>query len=94
MKETKIVTITCPHCGTEYLPAEIFVPESFLGKPSNIQKDPFGKIVSFEGDSMDTRETYVCDYCKNPFSVFCKIQFLGLTNRRQSFDNDFVQSIK
>ena len=35
----KDIVITCPHCGREYLPAEIYVPDAFFGKPSDIEKN-------------------------------------------------------
>lgn len=73
----RLETIVCPHCGYSYLPAEIYLPESFLGKPYDIDKDNItGKIVDYFGNSMDTEETYICDKCNQPFSVTAKIQFV------------------
>ena len=37
MKE-KLNIIICPNCGAEYLPAEIFLPDSFLGRPGVVDK--------------------------------------------------------
>ena len=42
----KIITIECPYCGAEYLPAEIIVPNSFFGKPTNIERDFNHKIIA------------------------------------------------
>ena len=44
----KLITIECPVCNTSYLPAEIFLPNSFLGKPYDIEKTSTGKIDMFE----------------------------------------------
>ena len=71
----KADVIVCPCCGAEYLPAEIFIPESYIGKPKNIVKDEFGKIFTFDGESMNTYERYQCDYCGNTFKVFAKTTF-------------------
>ena len=32
-QDKKIELIICPHCGTEYLPAEIYYPKHFFGNP-------------------------------------------------------------
>ena len=48
MKQKPII-ITCPNCGAEYLPAEVYIPDSFLGKPKTVDKDSSGKIIYFSG---------------------------------------------
>ena len=55
--------IKCPDCGAEYLPAEIFYPDEFFGKPNSIEKDVYGKLLFFNGNDMNLTETYRCDYC-------------------------------
>ena len=85
--------IACPYCGREYLPAEIFVPTNFLGKPSDIEKDPVGKIVSYTGSSMDTTETYICDGCNSPFTVFAKVQFQATMKDKMNFNVDHITDI-
>ena len=73
----KLEIITCPNCGCEYLPAEIYLPNSFLGKPHNIEKENLtGKVRDFFGHSMDIDEKYICDKCNQPFRVTAKIQFI------------------
>ena len=37
--------IKCPHCGYEYVPAEIFMLGDFLGKPTDLIRDPLGKFL-------------------------------------------------
>lgn len=66
--------ITCPHCGAEYLPAEIYYPNEFLGKPSDIEKLN-GKIESFLGKSMNLEEIYICDHCLTKFQTTAKVTF-------------------
>ena len=51
----KIQYITCPNCGAEYLPCEIYYPNSFLGESRQVDKVK-GKIVSFSGNYMDLEE--------------------------------------
>jgi len=51
MKPRKFEIIECPHCGREYLPAEIFVPHPFFGRPRDIVRDVYGHILDFEGNS-------------------------------------------
>ena len=70
----KLEKIICPKCGREYLPAEIYYPNNFLGKPQNIDKIQ-GKIESFDGKSMDLEEQYQCDSCDCTFKVIAKVSF-------------------
>ena len=43
----KLNVITCPKCGREYMPAEIFIPKNLLGAPSVIKRNADGKIEDF-----------------------------------------------
>ena len=74
MKKRKNDFISCPCCGMEYLPEEIYLPFKFFGNPKNILKDN-GKILSYENQSLDTNEKFICDGCGKEFSIDCKIQF-------------------
>lgn len=67
--------IKCPHCGYEYLPAEIYFPDNFLGKPEHIIKDENGKILGFDGEDMNTSEVYTCDNCGKVFTIDGVITF-------------------
>lgn len=71
----KKTTIRCPHCNAEYLPAEIYYPNSFLGKPFNIIKDGDDNILGYNGTDMNTVETYICDHCNKQFAVDASITF-------------------
>lgn len=75
MKRILKNVIKCPHCGAEYLPAEIFLPDSFLGKPNTIQRDSENHIESFFGNDMDLKEEYRCDYCNKKFTVTANVKF-------------------
>lgn len=67
--------IKCPHCQAEYLPAEIFLPNSLLGRPRDIHKDLNGKIIEYLGTDMDLSESYRCDYCDRKFTVNAHVKF-------------------
>ena len=94
MKKTKFDYIVCPYCGREYLPAEIFIPNSFFGKPTNIERDSVGRIKSYDGLAMDTVESYICDGCKNPFTVVARIQYATEIKDRYNFSEEHVTYLK
>lgn len=71
----KKTAIRCPHCGTEYLPGEIYLPDSFTGQPTQIIKDEKGEVLGFEGNDMNTTEIYTCDVCGQPFKVEAIVTF-------------------
>lgn len=67
--------IRCPKCGQEYLPAEIYYPNDFLGKPNHILKDSDGKIENYQNNNMNLEETYICDKCKTKFKTIATVDF-------------------
>ena len=67
--------IKCPHCNSEYLPAEIYDPNYFLGKPKNIVRSQKGELLGYEGIPMTLTEEFECEKCGNSFDVFAKISF-------------------
>lgn len=86
----KKTTIRCPHCNCEYLPAEIYFPNSFIGYPSEIIRDESGNILGYQGDDMNTSETYCCDRCNNSFTVDASITFkTNIINDMFEIDDDF-----
>lgn len=89
----KLVVITCPKCGKEYLPAEIFIPKAFFGNPNIINRDENGKIISYSGTSIDTNEKYMCDKCDTEFEISTKISFDSFVNPEFDFDNDYERKI-
>jgi DNA-directed RNA polymerase subunit RPC12/RpoP len=70
--------IKCPHCGYEYIPAEIFVPDQLLGKAKTVIKDALGKILYVEwkeGEEPVLTEKYVCDNCDETFLVTASLNY-------------------
>ena len=67
--------IKCPHCNCEYLPAEIYDPNYFLGRPANIVRSKKGELLGFEGIRMNLSEQFECELCGNSFEVFAKVSF-------------------
>lgn len=87
----RLIVIKCPRCDTEYLPAEIYLPNSFLGKPSGIYKVN-GKIDWYSGLSMDTNESYVCDRCNCRFHVNAKVFFTTTSDDVTDFSTKTYKS--
>lgn len=93
MKTRKFEIIECPKCGYEYLPAEIFVPNGYFGRPTDIQRDAEGKIISYEGTSVDLFEKYVCDRCNVEFRVVSKLQLTTELGFPGNFNFDYVTKL-
>lgn len=72
---SKRTTIRCPYCGFEYLPAEIYYPDTFLGTPSDIIRDENGQILGFNGLDMNTKEEFYCNRCDKLFNIDAIITF-------------------
>lgn len=92
MRKSDIITITCPSCGRQYLPAEIYIPNEFFGKPNNISRYVDGSIDTFFGKSLDLNEWYVCDSCNQKFNVSAKIRFE--TSLEDTFEPLYRTSLK
>lgn len=90
----KPILIQCPNCGAEYLPAEIYLPNSFVGTPKTIDKDSSGKIIYFSGNNMNLIENYCCDYCKKDFKIVCKLNFFAEYNPALDFDEEYSTHIR
>ena len=91
----KKTTIRCPHCNCEYLPAEIYFPDSFLGRPSEIIRDESGNILGYQGNDMNTSEQYCCDKCGQTFNVEASVTFkTNIVNDLFAIDDDFKDIIK
>lgn len=93
MKVRKFEIIECPKCGYEYLPAEIFVPKYYFGKPENIQRDENGRLLSYEGTSVDLFEKYKCDCCNSEFRIVSKLQLTTELAFPGSFSEEYVSKI-
>ena len=93
MKKNKIDTISCPYCGCEYLPSEIFVP-SFIGHPKYIEKDTSGKILNCYGKMFDPIEYYICDKCNTKFKIKADVKFKTYIEHKTNMNEDFTMQLK
>lgn len=90
--ESKYI-IKCPKCGREYMAAEIFYPNSLLGKPYDIFKDEKGHIEFWSGDDVDPHEEFICEECNTPFTVTAKISFSAEIDKLHDFNEDYESKI-
>lgn len=79
--------IRCPICKREYLAEEIYT--SILGDPKTILRDSNGKIVYYDGDSLDLEEEYTCDNCNTTFRITGNITFKTQVYDEHNFKEDF-----
>lgn len=84
--------IICPNCGAEYLPVEIFIPQSFFGNIKDVERDEHGKIIEFIGDDMDIKESYKCDYCSKKFTIDTNVEF-NVESSSASIDSTYTTKI-
>ena len=90
----KFELINCPFCGQQYLPAEIYYPKHFFGKPYGIERDVTGRIVEFEGTSMDLFETFICEQCDKEFRVCAKLTLSAqLIKEEEPFVEEYVSNL-
>ena len=75
MLDKNIQIITCPVCGHQYLPSEIFFPDDLTGKPTEIVKDNLGKIDFYLGEDQNLTEEYICDGCGTHLTITAQIIF-------------------
>lgn len=97
MKENnkdKLDVITCPSCGCEYLPAEIYVPMGLVGKPKYVERDIYGKIINCYGKMWDPIETYTCDKCNTKFKIIANVKFNTKLEKTTDFSKDFSMKIR
>jgi uncharacterized C2H2 Zn-finger protein len=86
--------IKCPKCGFEYLPEEVYFPDVLTGTARNIVRDELtGKIIYFDGESMNTHEEMTCDRCGCTFDVNGKINFVTKINVAHDFSEDYSTKI-
>ena len=91
----KKLVITCPRCGAEYLPQQIYIPSVFFGKASYIERDETThEIVDICGSNLDLNEEYICDFCHVPFTVTAKISFNTKEDTKRNFDEDYTTPLK
>lgn len=92
---SRIDIITCPNCGAEYTAGEIYIPNVFLGKPENIEREGFSHKILYDGGNlMNTKENYICDYCGTPFKVSAYVKFNVEEDTVHNFNKNYVTSLK
>lgn len=87
------IKIKCPHCGYEYVPAEIFMPGELIGKTKNVIRDPLGKIlyVDYQEDEEPClTASYTCDGCGRDFLIDAK---LLVESREEEEELDFGNQV-
>lgn len=89
-KNNNVECIVCPKCGREYLPAEIYLPNQFLGRPEGISRFTNGKIDNFDGYTMNLEETYICDNCDTEFKTTAKVSFKTQIVNKTDFSQAYV----
>lgn len=87
-----MIKIVCPSCGAEYLPQEIYIPNSFFGDIKHLEKDENGKITDFIGEPMDFKESYKCDFCSRKFYIMADVKFDTESNYN-TFETTYVTKI-
>lgn len=90
-KQNKLEVIICPYCGREYLPSEIYIPNSFIGNANSVIRTNAGKIDTFFGNSMDLKEEYTCDKCNGKFDISARVSFF--TKKKESFNEEFSSKL-
>lgn len=87
----KTSVIKCPHCGAEYLPGEIYMPNAVIGQPDEIVKDSFGKILYEDyftpAREPDMLEHFTCEYCEKPFVIEAIVTYKSL---KEEPEKDFA----
>ena len=86
--------IKCPYCGCEYHPAEIFLPEYVIGRPTAVLKDDNGVIEKVVADTTSLEEYYQCDKCNNSFKVTLDFEFTSEKHMTISTSDVFVSKRK
>lgn len=94
--KTKAQIIKCPHCGWEYLPCEIFLPNQFFGTTETVIRDVLGKIIYSEykpNDEPAFTETYICDGCNTAFKVDAQIVYRSKAEKEELNFNQPLSSL-
>lgn len=89
--QKKWPVITCPHCGHQYIPSEIFYPGDLVGEAKTVIRDALGKII-YQEYNAETEpalvEKYFCDNCDKPFIVEPVITYKV---KKESEELDFTE---
>ncbi len=88
------ITIKCPYCDAEYLPAEIYIPKYLVGHPTDIERDYTHRIIVYSGTSVNGVETYNCDYCHKTFKVIGHFYFDSVKSEELNINDKYTTAVK
>lgn len=91
--EKDLSIITCPICGHQYLPSEIFMPDEVFGKQYDITKDDNGKIKFYLGDDQNFEEEYICDSCNTKLKILMKVSYDIKPIEEDEFEEEYSVEI-
>lgn len=91
MNDKNTQLISCPVCGHQYLPSEIFFPDDLIGRPTEIFKDNSGKIDFYLGEDQNLTADYTCDGCGTHFKVQATINFKTEVEN-EKFEEEYVST--
>lgn len=83
------IIISCPVCGEQYLPSEIFFPDDLIGKPKEIFKDTSGKLDFYTGEDQNYDQYYVCDHCGSKLHIHASVKY-DVNVIPDDFDEEYV----
>lgn len=91
----KSPVIRCPHCSSEYLPGEVYMPGSLIGQPDEVVRDSLGKII-YEDYYTQEREPalvehFTCEYCNKPFVIEATVTYKTMAEApEKDFQTQYV----
>ena len=86
-------TVICPVCGREYLPEEIYTKKSLYGSPKSVARNEYGKIIGFDGNTVNLDESYTCDSCNTFFRVSGKMVFNTSIAVNKQFEEEYTSKL-
>jgi hypothetical protein len=70
------------------------MPGAFLGRPEDLVKDSFGKILYEdyqEGQEPDMLEHFTCEYCEKPFVIEATVTYKSMEEApEKDFSTQYV----
>ena len=82
--------IKCPCCKAEYLPEEIFYPDSVFNNKVFPVRDENNKIISVQGNYFNLEEEFECEYCGCHFKVKGDVNFTTEVIKKDDFEEETV----
>jgi len=88
-----LTVVRCPVCGQNYLPSEIFMPDSFFGKQRDITRNASGEIEFYLGDDPNYEEEFICESCLSKLKIHANLTFNVEVDNGENFDEDYSTPI-